>query len=419
MEKSNIPLGTIEIYGTEAKNRNFVYERLKEVYETFGFEPLQTPTFEFKEVFTGHHGEGENLLFHLQDVNKQDLVLRYDMTVPFARFATEHPELKRPIKRYQMQLAYRDDSIDKGHLREFMQCDGDIIGSRSLYYDADVINLAVCGLKQLGFSHFIIRINHRKIIKGIAEELGYMGKSGLLKVQRALDCADKFGKSEASIADFTKKLTERGFSEFDIERINKIVFKHYHLNNPDELFETLYHNPSVKEGIKELQEILSYLPEDITRYCELDLTLARGADYYTGFILEGILPQSNVGAILGGGRYDNLVKDLGGTDVGCVGMAFGLDRIWVAMQDMGLYPPRTDPKILIFTTDKVDKSIFELANHLRSHAVNTDICCEFKDYAEAEAYARSRDFTGIIWDKKYHSLVKWDEHKKFILSLIK
>lgn len=131
------------------------------------------------------------------------------------------------------------------------------------------------------------------------------------------------------------------------------------------------------------------------------------------------MPQSNVGAILGGGRYDNLVKDLGGTDVGCVGMAFGLDRIWVAMQDMGLYPPRTDPKILIFTTDKVDKSIFELANHLRSHAVNTDICCEFKDYAEAETYARSRDFTGIIWDKKYHSLVKWDEHKKFILSLIK
>ena len=112
MEKSNIPLGTIEIYGTEAKNRNFVYERLKEVYETFGYEPLQTPTFEFKKVFTGHHGEGENLLFHLQDVNKQELVLRYDMTVPFARFAIEHPELKRPIKRYQMQLAYRDDSIE-------------------------------------------------------------------------------------------------------------------------------------------------------------------------------------------------------------------------------------------------------------------------------------------------------------------
>lgn len=402
--KTTRPLGTLDVFGADFLQRKFVCDCLERIYQSFGYDPLQTPALEFEEVFTGHHGEGEKLLFHLRDSSGQKLVLRYDLTVPFARFAKDNPNLSRPIKRYQMQMAYRDDAVDKGHFREFMQCDGDIIGSNALYYDADVINLAVAGLSALGFTNFIIRVNHRDIIKGIAEEFGYKEKEGLLKLQRALDCADKFGKSQSSQKDFALKLTERNFSKDEIEQITSLVFEDYDFNKTDNLLQRLKYNSYATKGIAQLSEIISYLPRDVIHHCQLDLTLARGADYYTGFILEGILPNSGVGAVLGGGRYDNLVRDFGGFDKGCVGMAFGLDRICVAMKEAQMFPKTETEKILIASPQNTIADTFILLNKLRANNFNADMCLEFTCKEKALEYAQKRHFTGIIWNGKYFSI---------------
>lgn len=402
MKQISIPLGTLDIFGSEFEKRDFVVQCLKKVYMAFGYDPLQTPAIEFAEVFTGHHGEGEKLLFRFKDAQGKDLVLRYDMTVPFARFAAAHPELPRPIKRYQMQMAYRDDAVDKGHFREFMQCDGDIIGSTLLTADADVINLAVAGLSAVGFTEFVIRINHRNIIKGIAEELGYKDKEGVLRIQRALDCADKFGKSQASVSDFAQKLHSRGFTDVEIEKINGLVFDSFDVEHPEMLLERTNHNSHVAHGLAELGEITSYLPRDVLHHCVLDLTLARGADYYTGFILEGIIPGSGVGAVLGGGRYDDLVKSCGGTDAGCVGMAFGLDRICVAMADANMFTKTLNPKILLCgRRSYATKDLFLRANILRAAGVNCDLCFEFDDKEAALSYAHARHFSGFVWDDEF------------------
>lgn len=394
----------LDVFGADFLQRKFVYNRLERVYQSFGYDPLQTPALEFEEVFTGHHGEGEKLLFRLTDSKGERLVLRYDMTVPFARFARDNPLLSRPIKRYQMQTAYRDDGVDKGCFREFMQCDGDVIGSCSLYYDADVINLAVTGLSVLGFRDFIIRINHRDIIKGIAQEFGYEGECGLLKLQRALDCADKFGKSQSSVEDFAGKLSERGFCSGEIQQIAELVFGEFCLDKADVLLARLNGNPCVEHGLCELKEIISYLPREVVRYCRLDLTLARGADYYTGFILEGVLPDLGVGAVLGGGRYDNLVQAFGGNDVGCVGMAFGLDRICVAMKDAGMHLETFTPRVLVASQKVSVSQSFALVKTLRSAGIDTDLCLEFCCKEDALKYACSRNFTGIIWQGEYVAL---------------
>ena len=418
--KETKPIGTLDLFGLECNKREFVCRKLQKVYQSFGYDPLQTPGIEFAETFSGHHGEGENLLFRIKDAQGKDLVLRYDMTVPFARFAADHPELPRPIKRYQMQMAYRDDAFDKGHFREFMQCDGDIVGCQSLTADADIINLAVTGLKALGFTNFIIRINHRDILKGIAEELGYRRREEILRIQRALDCADKFSKAHASVSNFTHKLMARNFSLSEIEKINALVFDSFNLEHPEELLKRTNNNISVRNGIKELQEITHYLPEEILQHCVFDLTLARGADYYTGFILEGIIPDSGLGAVLGGGRYDHLVQNCGGSDIGCVGMAFGLDRICVAMEEAQMYPNLVCPKILIGTSQHpASREIFEDTNILREHEINCDLSFDFTDREQALQYAKSRSFYGVIWDGEYFSLNDSPQYDHKIQTLLK
>lgn len=418
MTQITIPPGTQDIFGVELEQRTYVRQRLEEVYRSFGYDPLQTPALEFKEVFTGHHGEGEKLLFRLTDVSGKKLVLRYDMTVPFARFAKDHPEIPRPIKRYQMQMAYRDDAVDKGHFREFMQCDGDIIGTTLLSADADVINLAVVGLTSIGFDNFIIRINHRSIIKAIAEEMGYNNKVDILRIQHALDCADKFGKSQASVDDFIQKLAGRGFSTTEINKITSLVFDTFDFTNIDALLQRLNYNTSAKQGVDELKEIIGYLPHEILHHCCLDLTLARGADYYTGFILEGIIPNSGVGAVLGGGRYDNLVKNFGGNDVGCVGMAFGFDRICVAMKDAEMYPKILSTKILLATDTAASKDLFKKANDLRHNGINCDMCLDFHDEKQVLRYAKARNFSSIVWNNKYIPINDTPEFKTKILSIL-
>lgn len=374
----SIPAGTTDYYGNEARLRDEVVRRLIKVYEKYGFEALYTPIIENAEVFNGHHGEGEKLLFKFNDKKGEDYVLKYDSTVPLARVVSMHNDIQLPYKRYQFQDSFRDDEIDKGHYREFMQCDGDIVGTKSLSSDAEFIMISHDGLKSVGFEDFTIRINHRKLIKGIADLAKYSTKEELLSIQRAIDIADKINKG--SINDIRNELLNANIEE----KVVNIIIELVEIVNGNTVRKSLkeiehYFKSTSENGVlgaNELKEIVSYLPDEVIDKLKVDFTLARGADYYTGFILEGIINNVKLGAVLGGGRYDDLVNAFGGGDIPAVGMAFGLERLIVSLKELGLDKSlisSASNKVLVYGSNIEVKEAVKLANHLRDRNKNVSL----------------------------------------------
>ena len=372
--KHDIPLGTSEIFGVDMRRRQAVIDTIRSVYETFGFEPLHTPILENAEVFNGHHGEGEKLLFTFADSQGERLVNRYDLTVPLARFAGSHPEIPRPLKRYQIETVFRDDKPDLGHFREFTQCDGDVIGNACLSADAEVINVAHFGLSKLGFSDFTIRVNHRGIIKAIAEKAGVFDDAGVLMVQRALDFSDKVTKS--GVEGIRRDLVDYGAPDNVIDTIIEMIL----LDGIDALEklsaveQALNFSETGLAAVDELRTILEMVPDSILDKTSVDLTLARGADYYTGFILEGVITSIPVGAVLGGGRYDNLVGKFGDKPEPAVGMAFGLERILTAMTMLHMIEDIEIPeKILVVSRERYGmKASIDAVMRLRQAGISAD-----------------------------------------------
>ena len=369
-----IPLGTSEIFGIEMRRRQAVIDTIRDVYERFGFEPLHTPVLEYAEVFNGHHGEGEKLLFRLEDSQGNRLVNRYDLTVPLARFAANHPEIMRPLKRYQIESVFRDDEPDLGHFREFTQCDGDTIGNPCLSADAEVINLAYLGLSELGFDDFTIRVNHRGIIKAIAEKANIFDDAGILMVQRALDFSDKVTKS--GISGIKTDLLDHGAPRNVVDVIIEMI----QLDGDCALAKlaaierALASSQVGCDAVNELYAILEMVPESILDKVSVDLTLARGADYYTGFILEGVITSVPIGAVLGGGRYDNLVGKFGGQLEPAVGMVFGLERIITAMKLLDMFDDIDLPeRVLVVADDFSDtRSVLTSVTELRRSGIAVD-----------------------------------------------
>ena len=350
-----IPLGTSEIFGVEMRRRQAVIDTIRDVYERFGFEPLHTPVLEYAEVFNGHHGEGEKLLFRLEDSQGNRLVNRYDLTVPLARFAANHPEIMRPLKRYQIESVFRDDEPDLGHFREFTQCDGDTIGNPCLSADAEVINLAYLGLSELGFDDFIIRVNHRGIIKAIAEKANIFDDAGILMVQRALDFSDKVTKS--GISGIKTDLLDHGVPRSVVDVIIEMI----RLDGDCALAklavieQALTSSQVGRDAVNELYAILEMVPESILDKVSVDLTLARGA-------------------VLGGGRYDNLVGKFGDQPEPAVGMAFGLERIITAMKLLDMFDDIGLPeRVLVVADDFSDtRSVLTSVTELRRSGIAVD-----------------------------------------------
>lgn len=366
-----ISLGTSEIFGVEMRRRQAVIDTIRSVYERFGFEPLHTPILENAEVFNGHHGEGEKLLFRLQDSQGNDLVNRYDLTVPLARFAGNNPEIPRPLKRYQIEPVFRDDKPDLGHFREFTQCDGDTIGDPRLSADAEVINLAHFGLSELGFTDFTIRVNHRGIIKAIAEKAHIFDDAGVLMVQRALDFSDKVTKS--GISGIKADLRDYGTPQNVINVIAEMVQLDGDcaMTKLTAIEQALVSSEIGRDAVRELRTILEMVPESALEKVSVDLTLARGADYYTGFILEGVISSIPVGAVLGGGRYDDLVGKFSSQSEPAVGMAFGLERIITAMKMLGMFDDIDLPERILVAFDESSdaRSVFASVTELRRSGI--------------------------------------------------
>ncbi len=367
-KNNSIPLGTIDYYGKEAILRKYILSNIERIYMKYGFEPLYTPIIENEDVFKGHHGEGEKLLFKLQDKTEEKYVLKYDSTVPLARVVSMYDDIKLPYKRFQLQQSYRDDEIDKGHYREFIQCDGDIVGAFSVLNDAEIIMIASDVLQTIGFKDYTIRLNHRKFIQAIAKKANMSSKEKILEIQRAIDYADKVLKS--GITGIKKDLKKRNINEKVIEIIIDLVNISESSNGIEESLENIdkyfFNNIYAREGIDDMKKIISMLPKNVKSHCKLDFTLARGADYYTGFIIEAVINNIKLGAVLGGGRYDNLVSAFSNKQIPAVGMAFGMERLIVALKELKLDKNIPyDEKIALYTTEENSLLAFNITKNLR------------------------------------------------------
>ena len=323
----------------EAKKRQYVINILKQVFESYGFEPLETPALEYEEILLGKYGdEGDKLMYRFEDNGKRKVALRYDQTVPLARVITQYQnELQMPFKRYQIQNVWRADKPQKGRYREFLQCDADIVGSSSPLSDAEIIIVTAKSLEKLGFKKFKILINDRKLLSSIST-----------KALIILDKLKKIGEENVR-----KELKMAGEPENLIDQAK--AFK-------TSLNLTEIRGEILKLGISE---------EDV----KFENTLARGLNYYTGIIFEIEIEGYTAGSVCGGGRYDNLIGTFAGKQIPAVGFSFGFDRLMESMDKLKLFPTElsiTKVLVTVFSKDLEDKSI-GITSQLREKGINTEI----------------------------------------------
>lgn len=356
--KPSIPKGTRDFNPEKMLRRNHIINTIKTVYETYGFLPLETPAMENLSVLTGKYGdEGDQLIFKI--LNSGDYLgklpenplalgakkltphisekaLRYDLTVPFARYvAMNRHEITFPFRRYQIQPVWRADRPQKGRYREFFQCDADVVGTNSLVCEAEILCMLQEVFKQLGINAYKVKLNNRKLLTAITEVCGHPGKEVDLCV--AIDKLDKIGREEV-----IKELIEKGFSSEAISKLTP-VFELQGSNEEkiNQIENFIGSNKSGQEGILELREIFSHYKaftgNSPDAFVDIDFTLARGLSYYTGAIIEVKALHVSIGSISGGGRYDNLTGVFGVPGLSGVGISFGIDRLYDVMEELGLF----------------------------------------------------------------------------------
>jgi histidyl-tRNA synthetase len=358
-QKPSIPKGTRDFSPAEVAKRQYIISIIKSNFEKFGFQPIETPSFENSETLMGKYGEeGDRLIFKIlnsgdylakadikllenKESNKltssiSEKALRYDLTVPFARYVVQHQsEIEFPFKRYQIQPVWRADRPQKGRFREFFQCDADVVGSKSLWQEVDFVQLYDAVFTQLGLEGVTIKINNRKILSGIAEVIG--AKDKLIDFTVALDKLDKIGEEGVK-----KEMIEKGIAEAAIQKVQPLFHFTGTVSEKIEKLSALLADS--QEGMKGVDE-LQFICQNVSKLglnkaiLDLDVTLARGLNYYTGAIFEVAAPKSvSMGSIGGGGRYDDLTGIFGLKDMSGVGISFGLDRIYLVIEELNLFP---------------------------------------------------------------------------------
>ncbi|MEZ4857209.1 MAG: histidine--tRNA ligase [Flavobacteriaceae bacterium] len=357
--KPSIPKGTRDFSPEEVVKRNYIMDTMKGCFTTYGFQPIETPSFENSETLMGKYGEeGDRLIFKI--LNSGDYLakvadalyaerdslkmtssisekaLRYDLTVPFARYVVQHQnEITFPFKRYQMQPVWRADRPQKGRFREFYQCDADVVGSDSLWQEVELVQLYDAVFSKLGLQGTTIKMNNRKVLSGIAEVIGETDK--LIDFTVALDKLDKIGEEGVK-----KELREKGISENAIAKVQPLFTASGTASDKLNLLSNLLSSSEVgRKGIEELSFIVTSVEKLGLQSAtlEIDVTLARGLNYYTGAIFEVSAPAGvAMGSIGGGGRYDDLTGIFGLKDMSGVGISFGLDRIYLVLEELNLFP---------------------------------------------------------------------------------
>ncbi|NNF21887.1 MAG: histidine--tRNA ligase [Saprospiraceae bacterium] len=387
--KPGIPKGTRDFSPVQVEKRQYIFSVIKKVFKTYGYVPIETPVMENLSTLTGKYGEeGDKLLFKilnngdfLRKANKEalenmdsnalissisDRGLRYDLTVPFARYVVMHQnDISFPFKRYQIQQVWRADRPQKGRYREFYQCDADVVGSDSLMYEAELVKIYDEVFRKLGLN-VTIKINNRKVLFGIAESQGIADK--FMDMTISIDKLDKIG-SEAVL----KEMMDRGIGQAAASNILELIS----IENLDQLGEALAASPTGIKGIAELREFHKYLDQtEVANRLEFDVSLARGLNYYTGCILEVISNDVKMGSIGGGGRYDDLTGVFGMKGVSGVGISFGAARIYDVMEELKLFPAELaqNLKVLILALDKETHTFaYRCLAQLRQAGIPSDL----------------------------------------------
>jgi len=472
-QKPSIPKGTRDFNPEQVAKRNYIFNTIQHAFETFGFQPIETPSFENSETLMGKYGdEGDRLIFKIlesgdyfknykmkdfspeewsllrqnesfrQDFLKNTIwisapeladkslidvlnllegdysvlknitteiskkALRYDLTVPFARYVVQHRnEIELPFKRYQIQPVWRADRPQKGRFREFYQCDADVVGSKSLWQEVEFIQLYDAVFSALKLEGVTIKINNRKILAGIAEVIGAQDK--LIDFTVALDKLDKIGEEKVK-----EEMLVKGISQTGIDKLQPLFnISGTFENQIQNLKEILSSSTEGIRGIEEL-EFINNAIKDLsleTATLQLDVTLARGLNYYTGAILEVVAPNIvQMGSIGGGGRYDDLTGIFGLKDVSGVGISFGLDRIYLVLEELNLFPETVTKNVqVLFINFGHAEALFSLKaiKQLRQHNINAELYPDVAKMKKQMNYANKRNipFVVLVGDEELKS----------------
>ncbi|TXD47161.1 histidine--tRNA ligase [Polaribacter sp. IC073] len=422
--KPSIPKGTRDFSPTEVANRTYIMNTIKTTFETFGFQPIETPSFENSSTLMGKYGEeGDRLIFKILNsgdflkkaeeklLSKKDSLkvtsqisekaLRYDLTVPFARYVVQHQnEITFPFKRYQVQPVWRADRPQKGRFREFFQCDADVVGSKSLWQEVEFVQLYDAVFSTLGLAGTNIKINNRKILSGIAEAIGAQDK--LIDFTVALDKLDKIGKEGV-----VKEMLSKGITEEAIEKVQPLFdFTGSNLEKLASLEQLLQTSEEGKNGVEELRFVINAIEELglETATLEVDVTLARGLNYYTGAIFEVAAPAGvKMGSIGGGGRYDDLTGIFGLKDVSGVGISFGLDRIYLVLEELSLFKAvdLPKPKVIFLNFDAAtDVAKMKAVKSLRANKIKSEFYPDLGESNKAQKrqwkYVATREIEFVV-----------------------
>jgi histidyl-tRNA synthetase len=414
-QKPSIPKGTRDFSPAEVAKRTYIMNTIKECFTIYGFQPIETPSFENSDTLMGKYGEeGDRLIFKILNsgdyLSKVDdglysekssgkltpkiseKALRYDLTVPFARYVVQNQnDITFPFKRYQIQPVWRADRPQKGRFREFFQCDADVVGSKSLWQEVELVQLYDAVFSKLQLKGVCIKLNNRKILSGIAEVIGAEDK--LIDFTVALDKLDKIGEEGVK-----NEMQAKGISKEAIEKLKPLFsLKGTALEQLAKLKELLETSETGLEGVSELEFITNNVGSLglTSASLEIDVTLARGLNYYTGAILEVTAPSEvKMGSIGGGGRYDDLTGIFGLKDVSGVGISFGLDRIYLVLEELGLFPERvseTTQVLFINFGDKEALYAMKAISQLRREGISAELYPDAVKMGKQMSYADKRN----------------------------
>ena len=374
--RPRVPRGMRDILPEQMIRRQYVIDVIRDVFEEFGFEPLQTPALELSEVLTGKYGpDAEKLIYQAGHVGgKEDISLRYDLSVPLCRVVAMHPQLPKPFKRYQIDPVWRAERPQKGRYRQFFQCDADTVGTESMLADAENVNLIYQVLTRLGFEQFEVNINDRKLITGIGQLAGVPDEQ-LGGLYRSIDKLDKIGLSgvrdELAENQIPEPVIEKLLALLQIEGDTTTVL--------NALNEQLGDSEVARESIVELEELNGYLetlgvPDEFYR---INVSMVRGLEYYTGPIYETVVEEPKIGSITGGGRYDELIGSFSKQGYPATGTSFGIERIIDVMEEFDMFPATvgktvTQVLVTVFDAELAQESL-KLATLLRQDSIRTEV----------------------------------------------
>ena len=405
-----LPKGTRDFGPVEMKKREYLFKIFKDTFSLYGFNALETPSMENINVLNGKYGEeGDKLIFRILDsgdfIKDVDNIeskdsnnlrkeiskkgLRYDLTVPFARYVSmNRDKITLPFKRYQIQNVWRADRPQKGRFREFYQCDVDYIGTKSIVCEAEIIDLVYAIFEKLKIQDFSVKLNNRKVLFGIVETLSL--QDNFDKICIIIDKIDKIGKDK-----FVEELKNIDLSKSQIEKLNSVLF--FDGSNDDKIkfLKDFFSKSSTGlEGINEIENLTKLSKEFI-----FDINLARGLSYYTSSIFEVILDEKNIGSLCGGGRYDDLTEIFGYKDISGIGISFGIERIYEIMKERNLFPDSINKKDTVLVCSMSEKYLddsLRISSILRNNNISTDLYPDNPKLKKQLQYANNNDIPYVI-----------------------